>query len=146
MYPSKSNGCPVTVNWKELNQKNPFSSMCKFFSLLQILRTAIVWQNYSSFSMVLLSTLSPISLPVGNQIASLTTSDLERHIFWCHLVLSFLAFILMWLVAQEPPVWGCQIMDAVRLRGKEKRQAIEENSLVWFENPYSRAGCSGSRL
>lgn len=62
------------------------------------------------------------SLPAGNQIASLTTNDLERHIFWCHLVLFFLAFILMWLVVQERPVWSCQIMNCKTWGGR-----IEDN-------------------
>lgn len=36
-----------------------------------------------------------IPFPAGNQIASLTTNDLERRIFLYHLVPSFLALILM---------------------------------------------------
>lgn len=91
--------------------------------------------DYSSLTMVLLSTLYPIVSLVGNQIASLITNDLERHIFWCHLAFSFLAFILMWLVAQDPPVWGCQIMGCKTL-GERKKTRNKEKSLVWLENPY----------
>lgn len=81
------------------------------------------------------------SLPAGNQIASLTTNDLERRIFWCHLVLSFLAFILMWLVAQEPPVCAWQIMGCMILEEEKRtrdRRKKKKKSLVWFENPYAR--------
>lgn len=81
---------------------------------------------------VLLSTLSP-SLPAGNQIASLTTNDLERHIFWCHLVLSFLAFILMWLVALESPGRSCQIMNCKTLAEEKRTRDREEKKLglIW---------------
>lgn len=74
------------------------------------------------------------SLPAGNQIASLTTNDLERHIFWCHLVLSFLALIITWLVAQETPIRAWQILGCKRLV-EEKKTDREEKCLVWFENP-----------
>lgn len=75
----------------------------------------------------------PHSLPDGNQIASLTTNDQRRHIFWCHLVLSFLAFILMWLVAQEPPVCGWQIMGSKTLVEEKRTRDREEKKLgmIW---------------
>lgn len=81
---------------------------------------------------VLLSTLSP-NLPAGNQIASLTTNDLERHIFWCHLVLSFLAFILMWLVALESTGRSCQIMNCKTLAEEKRTRDREEKKLglIW---------------
>ena len=127
---SKCNGFSVTVNWK-VQSENPFSSMCKFF-LSSKLRNEL----YGKILLPLqwcCAALHPFphSLPAGNQIASLTTNDLERHIFWCHLVLSFLAFILMWLVAQESLVQSCQIMNCKTMGEKEDKR--QRRKKAWFD-------------
>lgn len=109
MHPSESNGYLVTVTCKAQSFL-PYSDAVLFFTL-------------------------PPSLPAGNQTASLTTNNLERPIFWCHLVFSFVAFILMWLVAQEPPVRGWQFMGCKTLVKEKRTRDREEKSLVWCENP-----------
>lgn len=128
---SKCNGFPVTVNWK-VKSENPLSSICKFF-----LSSKLQNELYDRILLPLqwcCAALHPVPhLPAGNQIASLTTNDLERHIFWCHLVLSFLAFILMWLVALESPGRSCQIMNCKTLAEEKRTRDREEKKLglIW---------------
>lgn len=105
MHPSESNGYLVTVTCTAQSFL-PYSDAVLFFTL-------------------------PQSLPAGNQTANLTTNNLERPIFWCHLVFSFLAFILMWLVAQEPPVRGWQFMGC-KTWWKKRGQETEKKR-AWFD-------------
>lgn len=130
---SKCNGFPVIVIWK-VESGNLFSSMCKYFLSSKLwnelsgkILPPLQWCCAALYSL-------PHSLPAGNQIASLTINDLERHIFWCHLVLSFLDFILMWLVAQKPPVWSCQIMNWKTLEErKEDKKQRRKRKKAWFD-------------
>lgn len=121
----------IPCDWK-VKSENPLSSICKFF-LSSKLRNEL----YDKIPLPLqwcCAALHPFpSLPAGNQIASLTTNDLERPIFWCHLVLSFLAFILIWLVALESPGRSCQIINCKMLAEEKRTRDREEQKLglIW---------------
>lgn len=126
---SKCNGFPVIG---KLNQKSHYLPYVSFFCPANYGMNCMTKFLFPYNGAVLLSTLSP-SLPAGNQIASLTTNDLERPIFWCHLVLSFLAFILIWLVALESPGRSCQIINCKMLAEEKRTRDREEQKLglIW---------------
>ena len=74
---SKCNGFPVIG---KLNQKIHYLPYVSFFCPANYRMNCMTKFLFPYNGAVLLSTLSP-SLPAGNQIASLTTNDLERPIF-----------------------------------------------------------------